>query len=85
MDSFATSTAAFDSWLHRHYDYISDDIEIADLRNLHEGRGGPGQAQAGKSRSAGDFEPMAGPDSVSGIRDDAGRGVSVELLLGSSA
>ncbi|KAG7835771.1 hypothetical protein KL942_004941 [Ogataea angusta] len=80
MDSFATSTAAFDSWLHRHYDYISDDIEIADLRNSHEGR-----AQAGKSRSAGDFEPMGGPDSVSGIRDDAGRGVSVELLLGSSA
>ncbi|KAG7827192.1 hypothetical protein KL920_004852 [Ogataea angusta] len=39
MDSFATSTAAFDSWLHRHYDYISDDIEIADLRNSHEGRG----------------------------------------------
>ncbi|KAG7798930.1 hypothetical protein KL944_004329 [Ogataea haglerorum] len=39
MDSFATSTAAFESWLHRHYDYISDDIEIADLRNSHEGRG----------------------------------------------
>ncbi|KAG7901003.1 hypothetical protein KL907_004447 [Ogataea polymorpha] len=39
MDSFATNTAVFDNWLHRHYDYISDDISIADLRDSHEGRG----------------------------------------------